>query len=510
MDGAVWTPHADSPAPDRRFGRAMRVSGWLTLFCLVTIAAGWNVPLNNDVSWQYWVARQLRGGTALYRDIVEVNPPLWFWEAVPISWTAEFIGVATAHMVVVATTLRAAISLWLTWLVCREDSRLRLAAILPGLALVLCVLPLHDIAEREHLMLFGAIPYAALIGRRADRTPVATGLAALIGIAAGYSFALKPHFLIVPTVLEAWLLLSLRGTWRPVRPETLAVGLVTAFYGVAIMLFAPAYLTETIPHALIAYGAFSPPFSALLLQPWLPCWILGGLAILTAWSALSPQARSASVGTLGVALCYFGQGKGFSYQAMAVSAMLAWTLWLALADDGTIGRNAAKRPLAALTLALIGLTIAAIGAFTPYRAGRLSDAVERLPAGSSVAVISAHSWLAFPMVEQRGFIWPLREIGTWTLPLIARQGPNGAMRRATSKALANDLWCQPPVAILMDDPAQSPTLTGTDFSYRTFMESDPRLAELLRHYTVETDGAYRLYRLRQPLTARGTGCRKVF
>lgn len=509
MDGAVWTSYPGSPVSDRRFGPAMRVSGWLALFCIVTIAAGWNVPLNNDVSWQYWVARQLRGGTALYRDIVEVNPPLWFWEAVPISWFAEWLGIATAHMVIVATTLRVAFGLWLTWLVCRDDARLRMAAILPGLALILCVLPLHDIGEREHLMLFGAIPYAALIGRRASGMRVSAGLATMIGIAAGYAFALKPHFVIVPLMLEAWLALSLRRGWRPLRPETITIGLVMTLYAAAILAFAPAYLTETIPHALAAYGAFAPPFSALLLQPWLPAWILGGLAILTAWSALPSQARSAAVAALGLALCYFVQGKGFSYQAMAVSAMLAWTLWLVLSDGGAIGRNAAKRPLAALALVLMTATVAAIGSFAPYRAGRLSDAVERLPAGSSVAVISAHSWLAFPMVEQRGFVWPLREIGIWTLPLIARQEPDGAMRRTTSDALAHDLWCRPPAAILMDDPAQSPALQGTGFSYRTFMESDPRLAELLRHYTVETDGGYRLYRLRQPLAARGTACRTI-
>ena len=47
-----------------------------------------------DVIWQMWVARQLLGGTELYSQINEVNPPLWFWMAVPVEAAAQALGIS--------------------------------------------------------------------------------------------------------------------------------------------------------------------------------------------------------------------------------------------------------------------------------------------------------------------------------------------------------------------------------------------------------------------------------
>src|SRR5690348_14943959 len=47
--------------------------------------------VDSDVSWQLWIARHLHQGAHLYRDIVETNPPLWFWMAVPIDALATVL-----------------------------------------------------------------------------------------------------------------------------------------------------------------------------------------------------------------------------------------------------------------------------------------------------------------------------------------------------------------------------------------------------------------------------------
>ena len=65
-------------------------SGWtgdLAMALAVTVlVTAWRTAgtVDSDVSWQLWIARQLNGGARLYRDIVEVNPPLWFWMALPV------------------------------------------------------------------------------------------------------------------------------------------------------------------------------------------------------------------------------------------------------------------------------------------------------------------------------------------------------------------------------------------------------------------------------------------
>src|SRR5258708_5434261 len=40
--------------------------------------------VDSDVAWELWIAQRIHAGARLYRDIVEVNPPLWFWMGLPI------------------------------------------------------------------------------------------------------------------------------------------------------------------------------------------------------------------------------------------------------------------------------------------------------------------------------------------------------------------------------------------------------------------------------------------
>ena len=47
--------------------------------------------IDSDVASQLWIAQRIHEGARLYRDIVEVNPPLWFWMALPIDRLATLI-----------------------------------------------------------------------------------------------------------------------------------------------------------------------------------------------------------------------------------------------------------------------------------------------------------------------------------------------------------------------------------------------------------------------------------
>ncbi len=493
---------------------------WVAAPALFALAcwAGWSIPLNNDVSWQYWIARQIRGGAILYRDIIEVNPPLWFWEAVPLSALADRLHVDAGHLAIVSVMARAALALILIAKLVADPSPRRLALLLPGLALLLCLLPLHDYGEREHLMLIGALPYAALVARRRDAARlVSPRLALCVGLFAAYGFAMKPYFALVPLVLELWLTLGLRRTWRPLRPETIALAVVATLYGAAVLIFAPDYVRLTLPLVRAAYGAFSPPFSSLFYQIWLPTWLLAGLALVVARRHLPVDAQAAAVTALAFTLSYFLQAKGFSYHALPVTATLGWALWLVLVRGPRLSDAVIRRPLVALALMLVAATGYVIPPFAPYRAGRATAALERLPAGSTVAIISAHSWLAFPLIESHRFIWPMRTMHLWTIPKIARdgEGPHASaaglwVRRRALDMIAADLWCHPPDAILVDAPARSPALTETHFSYEAFVRSDPRIRAMLLHYRpAVSDGGATVYLRSDWIAPQGIGCRTI-
>lgn len=47
--------------------------------------------IDPDVASQLWIAGRINEGARLYRDILEVNPPLWFWMAVPVDRLASLL-----------------------------------------------------------------------------------------------------------------------------------------------------------------------------------------------------------------------------------------------------------------------------------------------------------------------------------------------------------------------------------------------------------------------------------
>ena len=469
-------------------------------------ALAWDLPLNNDIGWQYWVARQLLGGARFYRDIVESNPPLWFWEAMPLTLAANALGVAPTHLAIAATMARMVAAAGLVGTM--ADRRAGLHRL--GTVIVLVIPGAFSFGERDLLMAVGALPYAMLVARRSEDRAIAMSTAAAVACLAGWGFAMKPHFLLVPLLLEGWLALRMRGAWRIVRTETVALAALAVGYGMMVAIATPAYLTDQLPMVLSAYGDFKPPFATLWTgQVYLPAWLLGVGAWATARRG-DPRVAASAATALACALIYALQGKGFPYHATPVTIAVAWTAWLLLEGQ----RRLVPRMLAWLTLATALGTALLVGPFRPARLGTITAAVEQLPPGATFALVSAHSWDAFPLVEQRRLVWPMRGLLLWTLPMVARTGPATPLARRIRTEIGADLWCHPPDAILFDDPRRSPAMPragrGADFDYRRFVLGDPAARALLSVYRpIARTGGATLWQRAHPVRPRGDGCRTV-
>jgi hypothetical protein len=466
---------------------------WLAWLAATVFACAvlWSLPINNDVSYQYWVGRQLRGGASFGRDIAELNPPLWFWEAALLSAVSDGLRIASDHIVVVSVVARSILAAALCVALIDDMPVARRIAAGAGLVLLLLILPIRDYGERDHLMIPGALPYAALIARRRCGQAIAPGLIIAVGSLAAYAFLLKPHFAIVPLFLEIWLIAGLGRRWRSIRIETVLIASMTALYAAAIAIRAPAYVTEMIPLARQAYGAFGASLSDLVLaQPYAPVWAILTLFFATRWQKLSPAARAATILGLACATSYATQAKGFSYHALPVTISLVWALWLTLCE----GRAIAPGVLRVAALAVLAATTAMALMIGPYRAddlGTISKRLRQLPAGSTFAAISAHSWDAFPLVEQQRFVWPFRAASLWTLPAIVSRG-------------------DAPHSILIDDPERAPDMAGRRFDYRAFIQQEPRVAAMLKTYRATAKhGRMTLLETTSPWPPRTVGCRAV-
>jgi hypothetical protein len=64
----------------------------------------------------------------------------------------------------------------------------------------------YDFGQREHLMLAASLPYLVLAARRAEGVPTSRVLAIGVALLAALFFALKPHFLAIPALVELYVL----------------------------------------------------------------------------------------------------------------------------------------------------------------------------------------------------------------------------------------------------------------------------------------------------------------
>ncbi len=280
------------------------------------------IPISHDVICQMWIARQLLGGAALYTDILELNPPLWFWMAVPVEWVAQAFGLPSTEAIVAAVFLMITAALFLLAVLLADKPPVTRAMLLAAAFLAMVLLQLPHFAQREHLSLIGAVAYLALIARRIDERETDWRAAAAVGLIGGMGFALKHYFVLVPVLLEIWLINARRLNWRPLRPETLVLFAGAICYAAAVLLFAPAFFTTIVPMVNAACGGYEVPLLAQLTKRFVAIWVFTLFILWSQRSHVSPLTVASAIAAFAFCAAYFIQAKGWPYHAIPVSALL--------------------------------------------------------------------------------------------------------------------------------------------------------------------------------------------
>ena len=445
--------------------------------------------VGSDVSWQLWIAHQLNGGVLLYHDIIETNPPLWFWMGMPVDWLAGQMHIRSDHLLILMIGGLAALSLGATNRLLPEMAGPRRTLLLGYAALVLVLMPWMQAGQREQIVLIGTLPYAALINARRTGRPVDWRLASLIGAFAAFGFALKHYFLLVPILLELWLIAGQRRAWRPFRPETLAIAAVGVAYAAALALWASNYLTVALSLILLAYGVTGAEHLVDLFQPA----VLTSFAIiallLARLRALSSKdagfAACMVVASIGFAGAYFLQAKGWSYQAVPLAGCAAIALAAFLLTEARQPRIVA---LAAPALLCLPFWIGAQQVMQDRAEGSdVRNAVSGLRAGDSVGFIGTDTALAWPVTLQRGFRYPSRYNGFWMMRAVIQnelaREPDPRLTelgRRIVRETVLDFRCAPPKRIIVARPA--PQAASDQFDILDFFLRDPQFVDLLSHY----------------------------
>ncbi|WP_149541131.1 hypothetical protein [Siccirubricoccus phaeus] len=446
------------------------------LLCLATLLAP---PLNHDVGAILEFAQRWQAGEALYRQLVDVNPPLIFLLArLPLAlagWTGLPPALALQALVLGLCALSCRLALRLApEAAAAPVERAVLGAALP----LLCLAAGYDFAQREHLMLVAALPYLLLAARRMQGVPSEQGLAWGATLLAAAGFALKPHFLVVPALVEAAVLLRRRTLRDPLRdPLPWAMAAFWVLYLLLILLAFPDYgrvvlplvqdwylaggdlawwqvlLTERLGTALILLlplavvalwpqvggAAPEPPPGVVHPPPGPRCEFAGSTVGSETRTGVRGQvlAPAGSKGRapglpkilalagLAAALAALVQGRGWTYHALPVR-LLAGLLAVLLAArwlDRALPAPQRAAPRLAAIAAFALLLHNAIGAEAPWReitwgwsrAGRLAALLQREIPGQRVLVLSPDIFPVYPALLYAGAHSTLPMMNTWLL-----------------------------------------------------------------------------------------------
>ena len=472
-------------------------------FALLFLAIFIDMPLTHDVSWQFWLARQMNGGTPLYGHLMEINPPLWFWMAAGIDSAAKLLNVGPLNLYISLVTLLALFAaIAFTRLADLANDNMSMAVSLFVLGLLL-VAPIYDFGQREQLTAIGAIPYIALISRRQRQQPVSWYLAVGVGIVAAVGIAMKHYFILVPIALELWLLFEIRRTWRPIRWETATLGLCAVLYGGAIWIYTPDFITNIVPLVAGAYHGYERSLFVQILRSEVVIWI-GCLAWIgySRWrrpeAAPLPLLRALVIASLGFIVAYFAQQKGWQYHAIPATvcislAMVVHILNAPVASGKNVLQKFALQPLpAALSFSFILMGLIQ-GTYKNERVG-VEKYYDRWSPGDPVMIVTGDPRLVFPHVENQRVQWTSRHFAHWMISAIAKAENSGrstveleAIGRQIRSQMVEDISCHSPKYIYVNVRQLPYGISPDQFRMTDFFKRDTRFKAILENHYILTD-----------------------
>lgn len=485
--------------------RSSRPLSVALLLVAVLTAVRLTGTVDSDVAWQLWIAGRMHDGAVLYRDIIEVNPPLWFWMALPVDRIATLFHVRIEAALIVAIGCFAALSLAVTDRLLSLPSDRRTMLLTFGVVALLGI-PWVHIGQREQIVLIATLPYAVLIAVRRQRHLVSAPLAVSIGLIGAVGFALKHYFLIVPALLELWLIVGQGGKWRWLRPESVAMAAGGTLYVIAVLLWAPNFLTDIVPLVRLSYGTLGAPTISVLLGPS----VLAGLVLLGALATQSqslrdeaPVASALSVAALGFAAIYFIQSKGWIYHTIPLLGCASLAVASLLAESGAAMPFLRVAGPAMLAIPLVLTVKEHLNPLLPSH--DLEEAISGAKPGESVGFLSVETAIPWSVTLQHGFRYPSRYMGYWMLGAVVRNEMAGSpntrltyLGRQLVSQTVQDFICSPPQRIIVSRPR--PGEAG--FDILPFFLRDAQFGRLLSHYRVRSRTTLEVYEQMTPLTER--------
>ncbi len=538
---AVTSLGPDAPS---RFGSALHAvlddsRRSLVLFGLILVASvvlQFSLPLNQDVGWYLHSAQAFLAGGTLYDDIYfEMNLPLPLMLSVPPAAFAEATGLFAITVLRIYFFFWILVSAWLSWrlmegLLTDRQRRGLMTFILAGLGLLV----MEHFGQREHFLMIAVLPYLILAARRAEGLSQGSATAFLVGAVAAIGFVLKPHFLLVPTVVEGYLLWRSRGISTAFRPETYGLALVGLAYGVLVAVLTPVFFTLVAPMALDLYSAYNKPLLGIIAVIVIPVLVLVLICYWQSRRALKTTALTDifCLSALALLTVYLVQKKGWAYHLYPTAACVLLFWGASFCAERRHGEILAKMRSVARVGVLsclllfadaLGYGVIAIRDFTAYLP-RMVPVLQKHAEGgnfyffttSLAASFPLANYAGVPMVSRSPMLWPLTGLQGYAngvLPIrdAEHQARIDEYETYLVNAVVEDLMRTKPTVVIVDERPKKPFIfkreirlldfevkrTYFDFDYIEFFSADPRFRAIWAGYeVVERVGHFTVFRRR--------------
>ncbi|MFN4282551.1 MAG: hypothetical protein ACK4NA_07920 [Alphaproteobacteria bacterium] len=514
-----------------------RVLAWLVPGAFLVLPIAWVIaylapPLNHDVAVILAIADRWLGGERMYVDLIDVNPPLIFMLNLIPAALSRVTGMDDTQALVVCVTALAAWSVHVSWRMFpalagadAASARSQRMIFLPLALFLAIVYPGEMFAQREHIMLLAAVPYVLLAAARYEGIDEPRGRVVAIALIAGLGFALKPHFLAIPVLIELYLLTA-RG-WRKTFSDIvpwIVLGVMAAYVAVA-WIVTPEYFTSVLPLVFDSYEEIggNHPAHVLynrLLAPFLL--MLLPLTVAAFLVPLSPLVRMTALAAIGGVVSGVMQAKGWPYHllpAQVMTVMLAVLTvcqgidrLLAARDRWDTARAGGAMP-AALSLSPLRLAVGALMLmlfclaggtrstfydqfnFDNSQAGKLLKLVKKHAEGQPVLIVSPGIYPHFPVLNYANAklalrfqtIWPLQGAYEACRPDEPRyHAPDQMppMEQLLRRAVSEDFVKYRPALVIMDKNPGIRWCGGREFDLTEYFLSIPAFAEEFRNYDI--------------------------
>ncbi len=456
------------------------------------------VPANTDISWLLTVGERVLGGEALYRDVLETNPPIAVLAYLPALLIGRVLHVAPETVVDALVFCAIALSLGLAARILQGASVSRTIAV-PGnrwllaifTLIVLAILPMRQFGQREHIALLTLLPLLALWAVRADGETPARWAIVVAGLGAGLTLAFKPHF--ICAVALAAVALAIHGrSWRKlfVAENIIAAALMLGYAGY-VAAFHPAYFTVIGPLVRDVYLPVGLSPGAMLIKPAMLLWaaLVVSVLLFDRRERLDAPVWLLLAASSGFALAYLLQRKGWPYHSYPMIALAMIAVAVTLARYRV--ESAADRPRGLnLSARLAVLFVAALVWFNAgLSSGALQERVARLGPNPTMLAISAEFSLGHPLVRALHGTWASRQQGLWVAQNVAYLEQTGALD-ARRKAALQAYAAHERAMLIEDIKTHRPDVVLVDRAnddWQVWLEAHPDVAVLLKDYRqVET------------------------